>query len=116
MPKKTKKPRSYIQEFLDLSDAEKEKVWLEFEDPGSADTFRPLNASERKLWAKAKRKVGRPVVGAGSKVISVSVERELLGRADALAKDKGITRAALVAAGLKVILKKPTLLKDRSAA
>ena len=60
--------------------------------------------------------MGRPIVGRGSKVISLSVERGLLDRADALAKRKRVTRAALVAAGLRAVLAKPKLLDDRSAA
>jgi len=116
MKKSTPPNRSRIQEFIDLPDAEKDRIAREFENPASAKTFRPLNARERKLWERAKRKMGRPVVGEGSKVISLSVERELLNRADELAKRKGVSRAALVAAGLHAVLKKPGLLKGRPAA
>jgi len=39
-----------------------------------------------------------------SKVISVSVERQLLSRSDELAEELGLTRAAIIARGLKAVL------------
>src|SRR6266567_4555189 len=103
--------RSPIEEFLALPDAEKEKIAREFEDPASARTFRPLNAAERRIWARAKKRMGRPVKGKGCRVISLSVERGLLEKADALASKKGLTRASLVAAGLSAVLRSPGLLE-----
>lgn len=69
-----------------------------------ADEFGPLGTRERARWEAARRKPGRPRRGAGAKVISVSVERRLLVRSDALAKNLGITRASLVERGLKAVL------------
>lgn len=68
------------------------------------DEFVPLTAVERARWARAKRKPGRPRRGRGAKVISVSVERGLLSRSDALAKDLGLSRARLIERGLKAVL------------
>lgn len=65
---------------------------------------RPMSAAEREAWAKARRKPGRPRRGAGVKVISVSVERELLSRADSLANALGVSRAALIERGLRAVL------------
>jgi len=65
---------------------------------------RALTAAERRTWEQARRKPGRPRRGAGVKVISVSVERDLLARSDALARSLGISRAALIERGLKVVL------------
>jgi hypothetical protein len=42
--------------------------------------------------------------GGGVKVISVSVERGLLARSDALARDLGISRASLIERGLRAVL------------
>ena len=53
---------------------------------------------------KARRKPGRPRQGQGAKVISVTVERNLLARSDALAKNMGVTRAGMIARGLKAVL------------
>jgi uncharacterized protein (DUF4415 family) len=67
------------------------------------DKTRPLTPRERKLWEQAKR--GRPKIGKGAKKISISLEGDLLHKADALAKKKGVNRSELiagfVAAGLK---------------
>lgn len=69
-----------------------------------ADDFGPMEPAERARWEGARRKPGRPRRGAGAKVISVSVERGLLVRSDALARNLGITRASLVERGHKAIL------------
>jgi len=69
-----------------------------------ADEFGPLGPAERARWERSRRKPGRPRRGEGAKVISVSVERRLLVRSDALAKNLGITRASLVERGLKAVL------------
>jgi hypothetical protein len=113
----SKKSRnSPIEDFIALPDEEKERIWESFNQEIPPSGFRPLNSGERKIWARAKKKMGRPVKGKGSKVISLSVERELLGKADRLAKKKGVTRASIVAAGLIAVLKRPNLLNDRPAA
>ena len=67
------------------------------------DNTRPLNAAERRQLERAARK-GRPRVGAGAQRINLTVERVLLKRADSYAKKRGLTRAAVVAEGLKRIL------------
>lgn len=72
-----------------------------------ADKFGSLSAADRRTWKQAKRKRGRPRVGAGSKVVSISIERGLLARADRLAKKLGTSRARLVAMGLEQMLSKP---------
>jgi len=56
----------------------------------------------RVRWQRAKR--GRPRRGEGARVVSVNIERNLLARSDALAAKLGITRATLVARGLKAVL------------
>ena len=61
------------------------------------DKTRPLNAKERKLWEQAKRGRGRPRVGKGARKISVSLESDLLKRADAAAKKRGMNRSELIA-------------------
>ena len=68
------------------------------------DDFKPLTDATAKRWKLARRKPGRPRRGKGAKVISVSVERELLSRSDNLAKDLGLSRAAVIERGLKAVL------------
>lgn len=68
------------------------------------DSFKPLSRSARARWLKAKRKRGRPREGKGARVISVSVEKGLLARADKLAKKMGVSRARLIAMGIKAMV------------
>ena len=98
--KTTSKKRSPIDEFIALPDAEKDRIVAEFDKEFVIDTFRPLNAQERKIWKRARRKMGRPTNGEGHKVISVSLEKGLLKRVDAFVKKTGTTRASLIARAL----------------
>lgn len=70
---------------------------------------RPLNRRERAVWKEIqraiKKKAGRPKIGRGVKVISLSVERTLLKEADAYAKRRGLKRAQLFAEGVRTLLK-----------
>ncbi len=68
------------------------------------DEFHPLSETSRGRWEKARRKPGRPRRGKGARVISVSVERELLSRSDTLARNLGLSRAGLIERGLKAVL------------
>ena len=100
-----KNKMSAIDAFLALPDEEKERQLKEFDKEFIYETARPLTAQQRKLWERAKRR-GRPKVGHGAKVISLSVERDLLKRADSFAKNHGMSRAKLFACGLRAILPK----------
>jgi hypothetical protein len=102
-----KKKKSDIEEFIALPDSEKERIVKQFENETLEQTLarsRPLNARERRQWRRFKAKMGRPKVGKGAKTISLTVEKELLDRADAYAKRHGISRAKLVAQGLKAVM------------
>ncbi|HEY3323716.1 MAG TPA: hypothetical protein VGP72_24900 [Planctomycetota bacterium] len=90
--------------YWEMTTAELAEATKEFDEEFVIDKCRPLSPEMRKRWEKAKRKVGRPREGRGVKVISVSVEKELLARSDALAKKIGITRAAMISRGLKAVL------------
>ncbi len=65
---------------------------------------RPLSATQKAAWTRARRKPGRPRVGAGAKTISVTIERGLLTEADIRAKALKLSRAQLIAAGLRAML------------
>jgi hypothetical protein len=67
--------------------------------------LKPLTPAMRREWNAWKRR-GRPKVGAGAERISVTMERQLLSRADAYARAKGMTRSQLIQQGVKVILSK----------
>jgi hypothetical protein len=102
-----RKKLSAIDAFLALPDDEKERQWKEFDKEFIADTFKPLTPAQRDLWEKAKRRPGRPRVGGGAQVISLSIERDLLQKADARARARRITRAQLFAEALRAALAPP---------
>jgi hypothetical protein len=90
--------------FFELTDEEKEREVARYDREFVADEFRPLTPAERAEWQRAKRKRGRPVQGQGAQVVSVSVEKGLLAASDKLAAKKRITRAKLIARGLRAML------------
>ena len=87
-----------------MTAAELARATAEFDREFVADSFAAASPGERRWFERARRKPGRPREGRGARVISVSVEGELLERADALARDLGVTRARLIARGLKAVL------------
>ena len=62
------------------------------------------NATQKAEWQRAKRKRGRPAVGKGVRVISVSIEKGLLKKTDQLAKKLNLRRTQLIARGLEAVL------------
>ena len=91
-------------EFMALSEADRAKVSAYYERGVPPDDIRPLTAAQRRQWERVKRR-GRPRKGLGSKPVSVTIEADLLRRADAYAEQHGLTRAALVARGLEAVLR-----------
>jgi hypothetical protein len=98
---------SDIEDFLALPDSEKEKI---YEDLDSATLkeldarSRPLNPEERRQWRGFRAKLGRPAIGKGSKTISLTVEKDLLKKADVYAKRHGLTRSKQIAKGLLAVI------------
>ena len=68
------------------------------------ENTRPLSADGRRALARAASKGGRPRIGAGAQRINVTVERGLLKQVDAFAHKIGVSRAALVAEGLRKLV------------
>jgi hypothetical protein len=87
-----------------LSPAELDAMSGEFDRELVADTFGPPPPSVRARLARARRKPGRPRVGAGSKAISVTIEKDLLRRIDRIARRRKTTRARLIAHGLRRVI------------
>ncbi|HWB53067.1 MAG TPA: hypothetical protein VG722_02705 [Tepidisphaeraceae bacterium] len=103
----SKKRKSDIDEFIALPDAEKERIFKELDEEmphQSVGRSRPLNKQDRARWRRFKAKMGRPKVGKGAKTISLTVEKELLRKADAYAKEHGMSRAKMVADGLRKVM------------
>ena len=100
----SKPPKAGGKAYWEMNTAELREATKEFDQEFVFEKFKPLTAADRRRFARAKKRTGRPKVGQGAKVISVSVEQGLLQRADAWAKDHDVSRAQLVARGLELAM------------
>jgi len=99
-----KKVNRETNPFSRMTSEQLQSATAEFDRDMIHDSFGPLTPAARVKWRKARQKPGRPRRGEGAKMISVTVERGLLAQSDALAKNMGVTRAGLIARGLKAVL------------
>jgi hypothetical protein len=88
-----------------MSQRELDNLVAQLDRPIDLAETRPMTATERRQWQRAKRGPGRPRRGKGARVISLSVEGSLLERADRAARRTGLSRAALFELGLQAVLK-----------
>jgi hypothetical protein len=89
-----------------MKTSELQEATAEFDKEFVADTFHPLTPPQRRIWNRVKRGRGRPKVGKGVKVISVSVEKDLLAKIDRLAKKSKLSRARLISHCLHAVLER----------
>jgi hypothetical protein len=108
-----KKPKKKVQdvpkfrtvsEYESLSEPDKEKVGRYYSRDIPLSETRPLTASERAQFERARRPVGRPKIGGGAKVVAVTLEKGLLKKVNAYAKDHGMKRAEMIARGLRLVM------------
>lgn len=94
------------KKYWNMTAQELAEATKEFDQEGIAETFRDMTAAEEAAWraATTKRRRGRLPQGKGVKKISLGIEADLLKRADALARQRGTTRAQLVAESLETVL------------
>jgi alkanesulfonate monooxygenase SsuD/methylene tetrahydromethanopterin reductase-like flavin-dependent oxidoreductase (luciferase family) len=83
-----------------LTPAELAEITAQLNEEMVIDKSKPLGAAMKRAWERAKRKPGRPRVGKGARVISVSIEQTLLEKTDRLAARLGTSRGQLITAGL----------------
>ena len=108
MKKNKKRPKEMMaDDFIALPKREQDRIFAELDAQTPEQLLaksRPLNARERAEWREIrkhlKRGRGRPRVGMGVARVAVSVERSLLGQADAYAKSHKLNRSELVSASL----------------
>ena len=100
--KMTRKP------YTTMTASELRDATRQYDHPTTGDKLpgKPLTPAQRARFAKARRP-GRPRIGKGVQVVSLTVEKDLLKRADAHAKGQGISRAELFARGIRAILLPP---------
>ena len=82
----------------DISAAELTEATREFDKPFAFEKARPMTVAERAQERKLRHGPGQPKVGKGAKKISISLETELLRKADVLAKKVGMNRSELITA------------------
>jgi hypothetical protein len=104
-----KQPTKRYQEMNALQLA---KATAAFDKELVIDRSRELTDEEKNQWRRARRKVGRPKAGRGVRVVSVSIEKGLLSRADRLARKLQLPRTQLIALGLEALLENPSLLQQ----
>jgi hypothetical protein len=100
------KRRSYGKRLINRPSAALAEATAAYGREMVIDRFGPLTRADRMRLERARRKPGRPRRGEGVKVISVSVERDLLQRSDRLARSLGVSRARLTERGLEIVLAK----------
>jgi hypothetical protein len=100
----SKAVRDPVEEFLALPDDEKERIWESYNRAVPLSQTRPLNAVERKQWARMRQKTGRATNSEPAKAVRVTIEEKLLRRADRYAEAAGFTRSQIFAKGLEVLL------------
>lgn len=110
-----KKALSPVERFLALSDAEKDAEVAQYEREIPLSETRPLTRAERKKWESIQRELkrkhrerqrGRPTLGNGAKIVSVSIEEKLLRRADRFAKSHAMKRSQMIAQGLQLVMQR----------
>jgi hypothetical protein len=104
--KQKKKVLSPYEKFTALSEAQKEAVYQECDDPQIASRSKPMSRQMKKLWKQAKSKGGRPRIGRGATRVLISIERGLLQDVDAFARSQHLTRSQLFSQGVKAVLSK----------
>ena len=98
--------------YQDMNARELAKASGEFDKEMVVDRSRELTPAEQARWQRVRQKPGRPKVGKGVQVISVSIEKGLLSRADRLARKLQLPRTQLIALGLEALLDNPSLVND----
>ncbi len=94
------KPRRARKPYAEMTTEELAEATKEFDEPFVMSRSKPLDARDRELHRQAK-KLGRPKKGEGREVVSLSIERGLLKRADAMAKRRKIGRSQFVSEAIE---------------
>ena len=75
-----------------------------FDEETDLDELRPLTAEMQERWDRARQNADAVSNDATAETILVPVDKQLLDRVDDAAHQMGITRAQLIARGLRAVL------------
>ena len=93
-----------LERFEAMSAREKEAVYHEVDREIGPSELRSLNAGERRRWARFKKRLGRPKIGRGAKLVTLSVERGRMEQIDAFLKRHGLGRSAFLLRGAELAM------------
>ena|SRR5579884_4199416 len=96
-----KPKRNKVEDFLALSNEQKERIAAEFDREFVADDAKPLITGQRRLWEKAKKRPARRRTDDNEEKIVIRLDRQLLKRADTYARRQNKTREELIAEALE---------------
>ena len=103
--KKTEKQKCAVESFIALPDAEKERIAKQFDREFSIEETQPLSPEERRRWSQILRQDRKHRSSPnGARRVPIQIPPDLLRRADAFARRKGLSRSELVARGLELAL------------
>jgi len=103
--KKTKQAAKPAKPYTEMNTRELAEATREFDEPFVIDRAKPLSAAMREQHRRAaKRGRGRPRIGKGSERINITIERDLLTRADAVARQRKIGRSEMIASALELLI------------
>jgi hypothetical protein len=95
-----RKKQRYYDRFMAMTDAQRDAEVATF-DREDMTPGQPLTPRDLAVHARAGRKGGRPRIGAGARVVSVSMERMLLREVDVAAQRRGLSRAQFLARAVR---------------
>jgi hypothetical protein len=110
--KNTKSKNDPVARFMALSDAEKEAEFVRFDKPLPVGPDglpgKPLTPAMQARWNRIQKRLrrGRPMIGGGAKVLSVSIESGLLKKADGFAKRHKMKRSQMVSQALRLLMQR----------
>lgn len=99
--------RKRIQKpYWEMTTGELHEATKQFDEEFVAEKSRPLTHEEQAQWEeiRAKAKLPHAADGQSEQTIAVRLDKALLERCTALAKKKRLSRDALIARGLRVLL------------
>lgn len=105
---KEKKEGGTYERFMAMTPAERAADVAKF-DREDLQPGRPLSKADQAIHRRAavrgaRKKMGRPRIGKGAKMVPVTIERGLLKAADTFAKRHGLKRSQMFAQGLRLVM------------
>ena len=90
--------------YWEMTTAELGEATKEFDEEFVADRAKPMTPEMKARWERAKAKRAGTENGRTEQTIAVRLDKTLLDRCTALAKEKHLSRDALIACGLRALL------------